>query len=1592
MIDVRHGTVAQRRAAAAPTLWLLVIGLLLAVGMASDRLVRTAGSTGFLEHALGAQRGDAPLVRRPARGVTVRLGKGYSVSVRGEGRMALSAEGASGRWSRFSGGVSRPTAYGREAITVGATRTEEFLQVSRHQGVRTWQWRLQSPGLTPSLTHGGTVLFTRNDRPVHAWIPPVRILDAGGKTITPAGLRWSLRRADGRWSLVLRLDDRKLPVPYVIDPAIDYPTLYLSSAVSTASNSWRLVTSAPSGADSSTSTSSGNNGTGNFAFRPGLFNNTNQNQGTTPKGYGWIQDLAGGTGFVAGNWSFTVETQIPSTNLVAGTAILSFGVWKGTIGTNGAFHSTQTILPPTDDPAAQNIRASLGVRTTTVTYSLPAFSLAANERLEVEIWRRQLTGIPSGNQIDRQVNLIVNDGVGKIDHPATDDTSPVNAFSIANVTGGAYLNNPGGTGGTLYYRGTAAGSFQLQDTASDTGAGVQQVTYPATSANGWTHPAQTVTTGPNYPSTYSWTAGASSAGAQAIVAQDYAVNRTTGTVTITNDTTAPTTPSVALTSPPAWYTAASVALTPTDGTDNGSGLDTSTRVYQRDETGITNGACNAFPNTWAATVSNPDATVADGRCYRYRLRESDRVGNQSAASAASGTAKVDLNAPTAPALAFSALTNASASGSTVYYRPTVSGSFAVTATSSDSASGVSGYTFATPPTWTVTGTAATRTYAWTSSSNDPGSVGVFATDVAGYAGSASDFTPTPDATLPSTTDNTASIGSGWHTTAQTVTLTPTDSGSGVAGTYYTTDGSTPTTGSPSGTSISLTADGVYTIKYFSVDNVGNQEPVRTASTVIRIDRVGPSVTMTALPPSIGNGQVLTATATDALSGTQSVSYYYCSPSPCTPTTLIGSSTSGPNYSVTWNSQPPDGVYDVRAGATDVAGNTGTSATQTVSIGNAAPDTTITAQPSNPSNNPNPSFSFTSSKPNSTFECKLDAGAYAGCTSPRALSGLADGSHTFSVRAIDSGGNVDATPAAYTWTIDTVPPDTTITSQPPNPSGSSTATFSFTSPDPGSTFLCQLDGGLLGTCSSPVTYVGLADGSHTFRVTASDAAGNSDPTPATYTWSIDSGAPDTTITSSPSNPSNDSAPSFAFTSTKPNSTFQCRLDGAAAVACTSPTSYSGLADGSHTFTVAATDAAGNTDPSPATYTWTIDTSGNTNTVDEVHYTFTGPTSVAFDWRGSPTGIRYGLTNTYGSTATAHEPTPLPFSSPGPFREVELTGLAPGTTYHYSIGGGLDHTFSTAPTGNFRFDVIADVGSTLLSPKVATVAGQVAGDVPAFVLVPGDITYANAAGQSQASVDQHFNDEMAWSQIAAYMPSWGNHEWDTPTLDDLRNYKGRFMLPHAQAVPSAPAPGCCGEDWGWFDAGGVRFISYPEQYSLSTASEWQTAADPVFAAAQADPNIHFIVTYGHEPAYSTGLHSGNAGLASAIDSFGDRYPKYVLNMNGHSHDYERFQPIHGVTHITTGGATSLETPWQTTDPRTVVRAFHLEHLRIDVSPSGMRVDAICGPSTSFDDTTCLQGDVLDSVTFGSAPPPPPPTPTLYVDNGSSNCTDTGLGTQD
>ena len=174
-------------------------------------------------------------------------------------------------------------------------------------------------------------------------------------------------------------------------------------------------------------------------------------------------------------------------------------------------------------------------------------------------------------------------------------------------------------------------------------------------------------------------------------------------------------------------------------------------------------------------------------------------------------------------------------------------------------------------------------------------------------------------------------------------------------------------------------------------------------------------------------------------------------------------------------------------------------------GNGPPNTLIDSGPSGETQSRSANFHFHSTVQGSTFRCKLDGGPALPCSSPWPYEHLAAGSHTFEVAAVDAGGVADPTPATRSWTVnpaapDSTPPETTITYGPVS-TYATTARFEFRSDESGSSFTCQLDSGAWATCFSASYYSGLSVGAHTFRVRATDVAGNVDPSPALWSWSV-----------------------------------------------------------------------------------------------------------------------------------------------------------------------------------------------------------------------------------------------------------------------------------------------------------------------------------------------------------------------------------------------------------------------------------------------------------------------------------------------------------
>lgn len=420
-------------------------------------------------------------------------------------------------------------------------------------------------------------------------------------------------------------------------------------------------------------------------------------------------------------------------------------------------------------------------------------------------------------------------------------------------------------------------------------------------------------------------------------------------------------------------------------------------------------------------------------------------------------------------------------------------------------------------------------------------------------------------------------------------------------------------------------------------------------------------------------------------------------------------------------------------------------------------------------------------------------------------------------------------------------------------------------------------------------------------------------------------------------------------------------------------------------------------------------------DEIHFAYGDASDeVVFNWRGTENTIYFGADNTYGQQVTA-SPSPItPWDIAGPFWEAHLTGLASDTTYHYKVGAsGQDMTFRTKPSGDFTWVDIGDTKSTYCAPWMTGQHALIAAQNPHFVTHGGDIGLLNECGVP--STHAYYTDQEVWSHSAAFQPSWGNHEYGQPTAhapagtprDSLANYKGRSWITNAQTVPVDTAtrtsnPGCgeesgstvnlCqGRDWGHFTAGKVLFISYPENWTNGWA-DWQTKANAIMASAQADPNIDFIVTYGHRPPYTSSGEGPNLTIRSTLEALAASYSptatnpsgKYILNVAHHAHSQEAFAPIAGLTHVVDAAGGQGFTNFSNIDPNSVFRSMHFGILRGDYNEAQgtLTVSLVCGAEYTTVKDACNYGDTIYSTTFqryGTTPQPVPAVLNASLDNG-------------
>ena len=289
-----------------------------------------------------------------------------------------------------------------------------------------------------------------------------------------------------------------------------------------------------------------------------------------------------------------------------------------------------------------------------------------------------------------------------------------------------------------------------------------------------------------------------------------------------------------------------------------------------------------------------------------------------------------------------------------------------------------------------------------------------------------------------------------------------------------------------------------------------------------------------------------------------------------------------------------------ATATDAAGNTSPcSSPFNYREDSTPPDTQIDSGPTGLTADSTPTFTFSSNEAGSTFRCRFDSDPFAACSGPgashTAQSTMADGIHTFEVRAIDQAQNADASPASATFTVDTqAPAAPQITDTDPKSPANDNSPMVKGTAEAGSTVTLYQSADCTGAVEAQGSAgafggAGLAasvpdDAVAAFTATATDAVGNTSSCSSTFNYREDSTPPDTQIDSGPTGVTADDTPTFTFSATEPGSTFECRFDSDPFGPCSGPgdshTPSGSLPSGAHTFEVRATDQAQNTDASPA----------------------------------------------------------------------------------------------------------------------------------------------------------------------------------------------------------------------------------------------------------------------------------------------------------------------------------------------------------------------------------------------------------------------------
>jgi len=594
--------------------------------------------------------------------------------------------------------------------------------------------------------------------------------------------------------------------------------------------------------------------------------------------------------------------------------------------------------------------------------------------------------------------------------------------------------------------------------------------------------------------------------------------------------------------------------------------------------------------------------------------------------------------------------------------------------------------------------------------------------------------------------------------------------------------------------------------------------------------------------------------------------------------------------------------------------------------------------------------------------------------------LADGAYTAQAQQADSAGNTGFS-SANTFTVsvpDTTPPSVTLTSPAAGSTTGASPAYSgvagtaagdsasvtvkvYAGSGTGGTLLQTLTATRNGSGAYSTTGAALAEGTYTALAEQADSAGNTGfSTANTFTVSVSTGGLDTTIDSGPTGTVRTGAATFTFSSNDPTAQFQCSLEGAAFVACTSPRTYH-VANRGHSFQVRAVTASAGVDSTPAARSWWADAllqNGNFETPADgwrlQNFEIAG-------WKGYQAtlsiandgiaGSGAGLVSYQSGSDYSMFTSPKPINSTvagtiytangwvrsarvgktvcAKFREYAPSGTVVGSAQkcatttttswqqfpplpYAAVGSGNEleiYYFQVSAVAGDSFEVdgltIVDGSSDPIPPVATGDPVLLALADVAYCYSGGDDATARLADEIAGTIavvgDTAYNNGAAEEFVGCYNPSWGRHKDRTrPAVGD-----------HEYGTPGAgpywayfgASAGVAGKGWYSYDLGAWHIVvlnSNCTQVGGCAAGSEQYAWLQADLAASTKP---CTAAYFHHPRFNAGSVHSNYTTVTPFWNLLYQYGAELV-LSGDEHTYQRFAP---------------QTPSGASDPVAGIRQF-------------------------------------------------------------------------